>query len=45
MINDQRHGGAKLEGGLDDLAFERQRKVGAATGSTSGGNCIQDSVH
>ena len=37
--------GARLEGRLDDLAFERQREVGAAAGSTGWGNGIQDSVH
>lgn len=34
LTSDQRHGGARLEGRLDDLAFERQREVGAAAGST-----------
>ena len=37
----QRHGGAWLEGDFDDLVFKAQRKVGATTGSTGWGNCIQ----
>jgi hypothetical protein len=45
LTSDQRHGGARLEPGLDDLAFEVQREVGTATGSTGGSSSIQDSVH
>ena len=45
LTSDQRHGGARLEGRLDDLALERQREVGAAASSTGWGNGIQDSVH
>jgi hypothetical protein len=45
LTSDQRHGGARLERGLDDLAFEVQREVGTATGSTGGSSSIQDSVH
>ncbi|SDP21020.1 hypothetical protein SAMN04490180_0650 [Pseudomonas brassicacearum] len=43
--SEQQHGGAGLEGGFDDSAFKVEREVGAATGSTSWGNCIQDSIH
>ena len=42
FASDQRHGGARLKGGFDDLVFKTQRKVGETTGW---GNCIQDSAH
>lgn len=45
FASDQRHRSSRREGGFDDLAFKVQRKVGAATGSTGWGNCIQNSVH
>ena len=40
--SDQRHGGARLEDGFNDLVCKAQRNVRETTGW---GNCIQDSAH
>ncbi len=44
FASDQRHGGARLERGFDNFAFELWREVGAATGSTGRGNDIQERI-